>query len=210
MLLTIPTAAYLPDTLEASHQLIIELRSQVDHLAALARIDPLTNLANRRAFDERLNQGFAHAQRTRTPLAVAVIDLDNFKRRNDTYGHAAGDRCLQLLATQLKAHSRAGDVVARIGGEEFALVFPNTNQIDAAAICTRIAFALRQGCSTGGPLTFSCGVAELDATMLHACTILDRADRAMYAAKHSGKDRVCLHQTTYNRAAAFFGRLGIR
>jgi diguanylate cyclase (GGDEF)-like protein len=210
MFLTLPTAPPQPSTLQDAHQIIARLHAQVEQLTSLARLDPLTGIANRRAFDERLAQAFAHARRTRTALAVAVFDLDNFKRRNDTFGHAAGDRCLCLLAAQLASHSRAGDVVARIGGEEFAVIMPATSQVDGADLCRRIAFTLRQGCAAGGPLTFSCGVAELDATMLHPCTILDHADRAMYHAKQSGKDRVCVHQTTFNRAAAFFGRLGIR
>ena len=209
MFLTLPTAPPQPSTLQDAHQLIARLHAQVEQLTSLARLDPLTGIANRRAFDERLAQAFAHARRTRTALAVAVFDLDNFKRRNDAYGHAAGDRCLCLLAAQLNAHSRAGDIVARIGGEEFAVIMPSTSQVDGAELCRRIAFTLRQGCAAGGPLTFSCGVAELDATMLHPSIILDRADRAMYHAKQSGKDRVCIHQTTFNRAAAFFGRLGI-
>src|ERR1700679_1193237 len=127
----------LPADLDTAHKMILDLLKQADELEALDRLDPITHIANRRAFDERLNASFAHARRTSTPLSVVVFDLDNFKRRNDTFGHAAGDRCLKAFAAQLVVHSRADDTVARIGGEEFAILLPNTNETDAEGLCKR-------------------------------------------------------------------------
>lgn len=210
MFLSIPLAVTLPSSLEASHELIEGLYAKVAQLEQLARVDGLTCIPNRRAFDERLAASFSHARRTQTPLSVALLDMDHFKRINDVNGHAAGDRTLRLFAEQLKSYIRADDFAARIGGEEFAMILPNTYQVDGAELCRRLARFTRQGCALSGPLTFSCGVAELDATMAHPSTMLDRADRAMYYAKNSGRDRVCIHQSTYSRAGAFLGRIGVR
>lgn len=192
----------LPADLDAAHKMIHQLIAKANELEALVRLDPLTRIANRRAFDDRLDAAFADARRTATPLTVAVLDLDNFKRRNDTLGHAAGDTCLKAFAAQLVEVCRAGDTVARIGGEEFAIIMPNTPEVDAAQLCRRIAGRVRYGCCEGNPITFSAGVAALDGTMLHPSAIVDRADRAMYQAKQSGKDKVCIHEPAFHRAAA--------
>jgi diguanylate cyclase (GGDEF)-like protein len=190
----------LPTDIPAAHTLIRELRAKVTRLEALALLDPLTAIANRRAFDERLAAAFAHALRTSTPLAVAVLDVDNFKLRNDTQGHAAGDRCLKAIAAQLVFHTRGEDVAARIGGEEFALVLPNTTSEQALALVNRIADTIRCCYYVGPPLTFSAGVAQLDATMAHPCTITERADRAMYDAKESGKNRAFIYKSQPTRS----------
>lgn len=192
---------HLPSDLAAAHQLIIDLQAKTKRLEALALTDGLTGVSNRRAFDDRLAAAFAHARRTLTPLAVVVIDLDNFKRRNDTLGHSVGDVCLRAVASQLVAHTRGADVVARIGGEEFALILPSTTEEDAAQLVARIAQRVRYGCCAGEPLTFSAGVAALDGTMFHPSTIVDYADRAMYQVKHSGKDGISIHRPHFQRAA---------
>jgi diguanylate cyclase (GGDEF)-like protein len=192
----------LPADLETAHKMILQLSKLADELQELARLDPLTCIANRRAFDEHLDAAFAHARRTSTPLSVAVVDLDYFKRRNDTLGHAAGDVCLKAFAAQLAQLCRADDVVARIGGEEFAIIMPDTEETDAAQLCRRIAMRVRYGCCAGDPLTFSAGVAALDGTMQHPSTIVDHADRALYLAKSSGRDRVEIHRPSFHRAAA--------
>jgi diguanylate cyclase (GGDEF)-like protein len=190
----------LPTNLTAAHDLIQQLRDKNAQLENLARIDPVTSISNRRAFDERLLAAFATARRSSTPLSVVVFDLDNFKRRNDALGHLAGDYCLSAFAAQLVEHCRPGDTVARIGGEEFAIVLPDATDEDAAQLCRRIADRVRYGCCAGEPLTFSAGVAMMDSTMLHPSTILDNADKAMYAAKHNGKDKVCIHAPAFHRA----------
>ena len=195
----------LPSDLLAAHQTITELRLEVARLKALAMLDPLTGIANRRAFDEDLASAFARSKRTGSPLSVAVIDLDNFKIRNDHHGHAEGDRCLKSLAAQLVADSRRGDTAARIGGEEFALVLPDTTDAQAAEICKRIASNVRSRCG-GADLTFSAGIAQIDGTMADACTILDYADSAMYTAKHNGKDQVAIHERRFRRSVYLWKR----
>lgn len=190
----------LPNDLATAHAIITELLAKADALEALARLDAVTHIANRRAFDERLNAAFAHARRTSTGLSVAVLDLDDFKKRNDTLGHAAGDACLKAFAAQLAQHCRAGDTVARIGGEEFAIILPDASDADAATLCQRIAASVRFGCCAGDPLTFSAGVASLDGAAMHPATVLEQADKAMYLAKRSGKDKVCIHRPAFHRA----------
>lgn len=200
----------LPNDLATAHKMILDLVAKTNELEALARLDPVTHIPNRRAFDERLNAAFAHARRTSTLLSVAVLDLDNFKKRNDTLGHAAGDVCLKSFALHLLSHSRAGDVVGRIGGEEFALILPNTGADDAVGLCQRIAASVRYSCCAGDPLTFSAGVAELDGSAMHPSTVVEYADQAMYLAKRSGKNRVSIHRPSFNRAVVdggFFQRL---
>jgi diguanylate cyclase (GGDEF)-like protein len=189
----------LPIDLLSAHQLVVELRAQIAHLESLALLDPLTGIPNRRAFDSRLNAAFTHAQRANSPLAVVILDVDNFKRRNDTHGHVAGDACLRALAAQLAAHSRSSDTVARIGGEEFAIVLPDTTDEQAVEICVRVAAQVRNVCGVD-PITFSAGVAQFDGSMAASCTIVDYADRAMYQAKRDGKDRIVLHQSNIRRA----------
>jgi len=192
-------ALNFPSDMASARKMIEDLRAQVTHLESLAMLDSLTGIANRRAFDERLSAAFSQAKRTHSPLAIAVFDVDNFKRRNDLCGHANGDRCLQALAAQLQACSRRGDTAARIGGEEFAMIFPHTTAEIASEVCRRIAAGVRNCCAFE-PLTFSAGVAELDGAMADGCAIVDQADKAMYQAKHAGKDSVHIHRPHFRRS----------
>lgn len=189
----------LPLDLATAHQTITALRLEIARLEALAMLDPLTGIANRRMFDAELAAAFSRSDRTKRPLSIVVIDLDNFKRRNDTYGHAEGDRCLKGLAQSLTAHLRLSDTAARIGGEEFALILPDTDQDQALELCSRIAQSVLNCCGLE-PLTFSAGIAQKDATMASGCTIVDYADKAVYEAKRAGKDRVYIHRPTFRRS----------
>src|SRR4029079_11124669 len=103
-----------------------------------ARTDPLTGLANRRVFAERLQTELVRAQRTRTPLCVVIIDLDGFKQINARLGHRAGDEILVRIGTAWQPELRAGDCLARYGGDEFALVLPNATTTDAAEVIQRL------------------------------------------------------------------------
>jgi diguanylate cyclase (GGDEF)-like protein len=149
----------------------------IDQLTDAAHTDPLTRLPNRRAWDERLRRAIAE----RKPLAVAMFDIDRFKQFNDTNGHPAGDRLLRDAAAAWRAAMRTGDFLARIGGEEFAMLITEADLETAIALVERVREAMPsdQTCSAGIAL---CGVDESPEQLL------GRADQALYEAKADGRD----------------------
>ncbi len=155
--------------------------------------DPLTGLPNRRAFDQALARDLARARRSRAPLCVALFDLDHFKKINDDYGHVAGDTVLRTLAKTVQPRVRSGDVFARFGGEEFALLLPETSLRNAVASCDRLRrlIAIRGVSTRKGlvPVTVSVGVAEY-APSMEPEELIAAADERLYAAKAAGRDRV--------------------
>ncbi|MBD2092111.1 PleD family two-component system response regulator [Microcoleus sp. FACHB-1515] len=174
-----------------------ELESANAALAKLAAIDSLTNLANRRIFDDRLNWEWRRLTRKQLPLSLILADIDFFKRYNDTYGHQAGDACLQQVAGVLQSSlMRPADLAARYGGEEFAIVLPNTNLAGAARVAERIrqqirALAIPHAQTDGGYVSLSTGVACLiPQPTLQPIALLQAADQALYAAKAAGRDRI--------------------
>ncbi len=167
-------------------------------LAAEARLDPLTGVWNRRAWDERLAEELERARRTGLPLSVGLIDLDHFKAYNDRHGHQAGDRVLVQATAAWRARLRSGDLLARWGGEEFALLLPGCAVDDAVALLERV-----RACLHPGP-TCSAGAAQWDGVE-EAAALVDRADLALYEAKHTGRDRVAassLSLVTVGRAGS--------
>jgi diguanylate cyclase (GGDEF)-like protein/PAS domain S-box-containing protein len=172
-------------------------------LAALATLDDLTGLANRRHFDERLGEEWARARRDGTPVSLLLIDVDHFKKYNDQYGHQAGDRCLHWVAGVLaEAARRPADLPARYGGEEFALILPHTD----AAGCEQISDRIRSGLRDlglvhaenppSGLVTVSLGGAThwpaAGQGALQSASLVEAADRALYAAKEGGRDRLVM------------------
>jgi diguanylate cyclase (GGDEF)-like protein len=155
--------------------------------------DPLTGLANRRAFDKALDRDLARARRSQASLCVALLDLDHFKRVNDSFGHGIGDRVLKRLGRVLSPCVRVGDVFARRGGEEFALLLPETSMRDAIRTCERLREAIDEHVfefeGTRVPVTISIGVAEFDVSM-ETEEVLACADQQLYAAKRAGRNRV--------------------
>lgn len=151
-------------------------------LSHLALTDQVTGLPNRRAWEESLTRELAGAGRTGHPLCVAVLDLDGFKRYNDSHGHPSGDALLQATAAAWLAQLRGGDLIARYGGDEFAAIIPAGPLEQAVAVVER----LRE--SVPGVQTCSAGVACWDATESGA-ELFARADAALYAAKQRGRDR---------------------
>jgi diguanylate cyclase (GGDEF)-like protein/PAS domain S-box-containing protein len=158
-----------------------------ERLVALARTDALTGLANHRAFRERLESDTARAARTGLPLSLVIIDLDRFKRVNDTWGHQAGDAVLREVARRLQASARRGDLPARIGGEELAWLLPDTGIAAARDAAERLRRAIRESpIPPVGTVTASLGVAELGPD--GPDDLVRRADAALYRAKEGGRD----------------------
>lgn len=168
-------------------------------LASLARTDTLTGMANQRVFDEALRREFKRAQRQRGLLALAVIDLDQFRHFNEQHGRDAGDAALQRVAALLSARfQRDTDVVARLGGEEFVVLLPGVGMAEAQGVLESVreelrALRLPDG-ATESPLTFSVGLAAASPAhpYLSAHALLQAADEALYIAKHAGRDRLSL------------------
>jgi diguanylate cyclase (GGDEF)-like protein len=164
-----------------------------DTLKVVSTQDPLTGLANRRLMLDRLEAEASLAERRSVMFSLALIDIDYFKRINDTFGHDIGDEALVCVARYLAAGLRAYDVCARWGGEEFMILFPETNSYTAAEIAERLRqqLAVLKCNSLPGDvyLTASFGIAEHQKGLPIKETI-KRADNALYAAKHAGRDRV--------------------
>ncbi|MGB7685666.1 MAG: diguanylate cyclase [Solirubrobacterales bacterium] len=155
--------------------------------------DSLTGLSNRRSFDEGLRREVARSRRQGTSGAMLMIDLDHFKRVNDTSGHPAGDRLLKEVAALLRRRVRETDVLARIGGDEFAIVLPNTGVEEALLVAEAIATTIRESARFDGgqPVTASIGIAMFgEDPTLSPESIASEADTAMYAAKDGGRDGV--------------------
>jgi diguanylate cyclase (GGDEF)-like protein len=168
-----------------------KLQQREAQIVASSLIDPLTGVGNRRRLEQALVTEISRASRTGTRLCAIMADLDHFKRVNDTYGHVAGDRVLTAFGDLLRRHTRAIDIVARFGGEEFVVLLPNTDLQNAIAIADRIRESLAACAieSLPNPVTASFGVAEM-APDEPGSGLLRRADAALYEAKHSGRNRV--------------------
>ena len=180
--------------------LISAVRSRIERyreLRALMLRDSLTGLYNHTSIRERLVQESARAVRNNQPLALAMMDIDYFKKVNDTYGHATGDRVLKALAHMLTRRMRQSDIIGRYGGEEFLIILPNTDKQTARQILDELreAFALvrHTADNTEFNVTFSCGVASFPKHQTPAA-LSEAADRAMYAAKAQGRNRVALSE----------------
>lgn len=177
-----------------------ELRCANEELQAISETDALTNLANRRKFDRAYESEWERAERLHHPMAVVILDVDDFKHYNDRYGHQVGDACLRTLAQVLRAHARrAMDVAARYGGEEFALILPGMNGAEAAALAedVRRVFELaaieHAGVARSDVVTVSAGVAaQVPARNANRFDLLGAADAALYTAKARGKNMVVL------------------
>ncbi|QJQ04864.1 GGDEF domain-containing protein [Undibacterium piscinae] len=172
---------------------IKELEDKLAHMSELVREDQLTGSLNRRGLDDVFEREADRADRRGTPLCAAMLDLDNFKKLNDTYGHSAGDEALVHLVRIVKQTLRSIDVIARYGGEEFLIVMPETTLDEAAMAMTRVQRELTTHFFSANDqrlfITFSAGVA-LRAPREPQDSIIKRADKAMYEAKKSGKNRV--------------------
>lgn len=173
---------------------LIREQATLAEMQELARTDSLTGLISRRHFIELADRELARFHRYHSRLAAMIVDLDHFKSINDTWGHSAGDEVLRAFAALLSRQSRRGDLVGRLGGEEFCMVLPETSLADAEDVARRLVTSCR-GLSIvveGRPLriTVSAGVTEADPDDQEFSMVLRRADAALYAAKQNGRDRV--------------------
>ncbi|WP_119157490.1 sensor domain-containing diguanylate cyclase [Caldimonas tepidiphila] len=160
-------------------------------LERLARRDPLTGLGNRRVADEALAQALMLFRRHGRPASIALVDVDHFKQVNDSRGHAVGDRVLVAVAALIEGHCRASDLVARIGGEEFLVLMPETAAAGGMAAAEKIRQAVAQARLPELPaVTVSVGLASLEDGTADADALLRAADEALYAAKRAGRNRV--------------------
>ncbi len=165
-------------------------------LRTMAMTDGLTGLFNRRGWTDRAEAMFANAKRYQQPLTMIMLDLDHFKRINDNHGHEVGDQALKLFARLLRETRRTGDLVGRLGGEEFCIVLSNTHKSASTGFDQRLRSRLREVAQKelGFSMDFSAGVAVLkdgDATL---AGLLARADLALYQAKNSGRGRLVLSE----------------
>ena len=160
------------------------LRREGSHARALARVDQLTGLGNRRAFDEMTAAEVARSARTGRPLSLVVADLDAFKAINDVHGHLAGDDCLRQVAAVARSAVRRPDACFRWGGDEFALLLPETDLDAAHAVAERLVAAVTETCRAPGDrsITLGVGVAQHDGDEMPEA-LLARADRALLLAK---------------------------
>jgi diguanylate cyclase len=190
------------DRMVAAHQEVQEAESRIkdleaklQHMSELVREDQLTGSLNRRGLDDVFERESARADRRGTPLCMALLDLDNFKKLNDTYGHLAGDKALRHLVKVVKETLRSMDVIARFGGEEFLILLPETSVEAAASAMVRVQRELTKHFFLHDNekmlITFSCGVALRHQNEDQA-SLMARADNAMYKAKTSGKNRVVI------------------
>lgn len=178
----------------------VEAQAQyVHHLEQMAAVEELTGLANRRAFQRRLDEEFARARRYGRTLSVVMLDLDDFKALNDTLGHAAGDAALIAFGAMLQRTLRGSDLAARLGGDEFALILPESDGEQAAQVVQRVKGALQAGWlplagqrDASVRLTVSAGVGTLSAAIPDGTALLAVADGALYEDKHAQqRARVC-------------------
>jgi diguanylate cyclase (GGDEF)-like protein len=201
---------------------MLRIKKLQDELHATKRMleeqtitDSLTGLRNRRFFDERLHEEFGRAQRYSDPVSLIMLDLDHFKRVNDRFGHQTGDIVLRESAGLLKASLRDPDIPARYGGEEFAVILPKTHVQGALAVAERIWRAIgekvflqaNEGLAGASPaelrVTVSIGIAFFPSKDISTANLLVKfADEALYQAKRSGRNSICLYQAQAYRYEA--------
>lgn len=175
----------LQDKLKQSNQMLLEL----------SHTDPLTGLNNRRSMMEALDKEFERSTRTQSPLSLLMLDIDHFKKINDNFGHQQGDKVLQSLAALLKEHLRQYDLATRFGGEEFALILPETSEKDACLVAERIRQSIQEleldDLPTDFRMTASIGLATSpNEVMATPDDLIREADDALYNAKRRGRNRV--------------------
>ena len=183
-------------------QRLLELRQSKEQLQKMALTDPLTKLGNRATFDMSIKQAAARTSRSGNPYSLLMIDLDYFKNFNDTYGHQAGDSILQLVANAIKVSARDADICCRYGGEEFAVILPDTKAKNAEVLAERIhkqvAEVSAEQPSKCMPITVSIGISCANRrSNSHPTHLIEEADQALYRAKENGRNRTETWRSDY-------------
>jgi diguanylate cyclase (GGDEF)-like protein len=179
------------DLLMARAQTLLEFKNYLDTCEEAAFTDHLTGLANRRRFERQLEREITRTLRYTRPFCLLLLDIDNFKQVNDTFGHEAGDEAIRCISKSLQAGTRGIDTAARIGGEEFALLLTETELTGGLEVAERLRLAIKaEEIPVVGRVTASFGVAEFPLCAATGRELLASADSAMYAAKRRGRDRV--------------------
>ena len=179
------------DLMLARTRTLLEFKAYLDVCEEAAFTDHLTGLANRRRFERQLEREVGRVLRYGHPFSLLMIDIDNFKKLNDTFGHDAGDDAIRRISRVLREGTRGIDLAARIGGEEFAVLLVETSQTGALEVAERLRLAVKSlETPSGGRITASFGVAECPTDAQTTSGILKAADVALYEAKRTGRDRV--------------------
>jgi diguanylate cyclase len=191
----------LKDQLDNTNKEMEQLRNELTHVRVAANTDGLTGLLNRRAFDEALIELVKNA--TTKNACLAILDIDHFKRVNDSFGHLIGDKVIKYFATLLTKHAAEHHYVARYGGEEMAIIMPDTTLTEAFNLIEQIRKVLDKSqlkhkgeTETIGKVTVSAGIASLKAVDT-AYTFTERADNALYRAKETGRNKVVTENALY-------------
>lgn len=192
--------AIIKEQLQATEDEASRLKNNLKEQRFRAYNDPLTQLPNRYAYNERLTQEYTRWRRYRSPLSLAVADIDYFKKVNDQYGHSAGDRVLKHVAEVLEHGIRESDFIARYGGEEFIVLMPETQLADATKAINKLRLLIKNekvhlDNDEKLDVTLSFGVAEFEGTDT-ATDVFNKADRALYRAKQKGRNQVCCERSS--------------
>jgi len=186
----------LESKLDSAQDEVMLLKRDLEEVQRQSMTDSLTNLYNRKFFDQNIEHSIVKARENNEPLCLVMADIDHFKNFNDTFGHQTGDQVLRLVAMTLRSNTKGADLACRYGGEEFALILPNTQMSDAVALSNKIRKAIqakellkRSTNEKLGRITSSFGVALLSPADTQT-TFIERADQALYAAKRNGRNRV--------------------
>lgn len=194
----IETGSVLISVVKTRVRTHLQLKRRTDKLESPAMIDGLTGIANRRSFDQTMEQEWRRAQRTKAHLSLIMIDIDEFKKYNDHYGHGTGDECLRLVAGAIESTMRRpGDFVERCGGEEFVVLLPECDLEGAMEMAEKIRLKIKAlkiphtFSKVADHITVSLGCKSMQYGSGTACTqLLKKADQSLYLAKERGRDRV--------------------
>lgn len=188
----------LQGNLQHSRQEIVQLKRELEHARVEALTDPLTGTLNRRGFELQFSRLLAEPETAHKEISLIMLDIDHFKKINDTHGHLFGDKVIRGVAEVLKANVKGKDAIARLGGEEFGVLLPETSLAGAQVLADRIRQMVEKGRIRRldgkdeiGGITISLGVAELNPDESTAA-LLDRADKALYISKQNGRNRVSI------------------